>query len=234
MHPHAKHLQELMQTRADLHPDLVPYLERAQRSSTIMLRHPLVYEMFYMPSLNALINHRYEMKMHSITEAREKKDFPLIVALHERPYRMQALIECIDAGLDGQMYWELLRDVYVDIENCWQYVGIFPTLFHSTRPGKQFLMTPEEADDLLSLPRVITVYRGGTSDGWSWTLGEERAVWFATRYRTKSEPVWRAQVLRDNVTALILGRSEDEIVVDPQFLFDVKQIRSGSVRRNRT
>ena len=72
MHPHAKHLQELMQTRADLHPDLVPYLERAQRSGAIMLRHPLVYEMFYMPSLNALINHRYEMKMHSITEARER------------------------------------------------------------------------------------------------------------------------------------------------------------------
>src|SRR6478736_4574615 len=79
---------------ADLHPDLVPYVEEGSWGE--MLRHPLVYMVPLMLPGNA--NQMFERKKRLLFEAINHQDWHTCVWLHEPPYRLQALIDYVTGG----------------------------------------------------------------------------------------------------------------------------------------
>ena len=91
-------------------------------------------------------------------------------------------------------------------------------MFRSIDP--QMLMDEEERGLFQSLDDVVTVYRGVTSynaqnvKALSWTLNREVAEWFAHRFG-QNGTVYEAQVKKENIYAVFLGRNEEEVIVDP-------------------
>ena len=76
---------------------------------------------------------------------------------------------------------------------------------------------------------TITVYRGATLDyaeGMSWTLDRARAERFARRWRGLwgAERVYAAEVHPAFVLAILHGRNEQEGVVDPSGLQNVREV----------
>lgn len=73
---------------------------------------------------------------------------------------------------------------------------------------------------------VLTVYRGVTSYNsksikvMSWTLSLDTAKWFSNRFGEKGT-VYKAHIRKQYVFALLNGRNESEVVVDPEYLTDV-------------
>jgi hypothetical protein len=93
------------------------------------------------------------------------------------------------------------------------------------------------AGEPLPGPGPFTVYRGVAGcgrarrvRGFSWTLSEERAGWFANRYALPDPAVYQATVDADDVLFYYNGRSENEIVVLPASLRHVHARELRSVR----
>jgi 3-methyladenine DNA glycosylase Tag len=70
------------------------------------------------------------------------------------------------------------------------------------------------------LPDEITIYRGilegHTVNGLSWSLDRDKASWFAKRFTHYNLPhvLLTARAKKSDAHALLLGRKEDEIVID--------------------
>ena len=100
-------------------------------------------------------------------------------------------------------------------------------LFQSVSP--ESLMDEEERGLFQSLDDVVTVYRGVTSynaqnvKALSWTLNREVAEWFAHRFG-QNGTVYEAQVKKENIYAVFLGRNEEEVIVDPERLMGLSQL----------
>ena len=97
-------------------------------------------------------------------------------------------------------------------------------LFRSLDPQK--LMDEEEYGVFCGLDDVVTVYRGVTSHNaknvkaLSWTLNRDTAEWFAHRYGEQGT-VYEAQIRKEHICAVFLGRNEAEVIVDPKHLRNV-------------
>ncbi len=94
--------------------------------------------------------------------------------------------------------------------------------------GPQALMDEEEYGAFQALDDVVTVYRGVTSynaknvKALSWTLRRSTAEWFASRYGGEGT-VYEAQIQKEHILALFLGRNEAEVIVDPGHLINLSQ-----------
>ena len=49
----------------------------------------------------------------------------------------------------------------------------------------------------------------------SWTLRKEKAEWFATRFKRKHSIVLTGVWKKDDIIAVLLGRGEEEVLIDP-------------------
>ncbi len=215
---------ELMQKREDLLPELEPYLSKGPLGT--MLKHPLVFSIFYSPEMNAMLNESYRKKKEYLEECKIKRQWSTYIFLHERPHRIEAFVKIVDE-LGDKEYWELLGGIWADSENLWQHGRILPYLINLPRPGREFMMDEEERQFLSSLPEEFIIYRGHQKKnrlGYSWTLSFEKAAWFSTRFG-KVRHVVSAIVSKEDVIAVLLGRSEFEIVVNPANLRQVKSIK---------
>lgn len=97
-------------------------------------------------------------------------------------------------------------------------------MFRSIDPQK--LMDEEERELFQSLDDVVTVYRGVNAQNvkaLSWTLDREVAEWFAHRFG-QNGTVYEAQVRKENIHAVFLGRDEEEVIVDPEYLMGLSQL----------
>lgn len=100
------------------------------------------------------------------------------------------------------------------------------SMFRSVDP--QMLMDAEEYELFQGLDDVVTVYRGVTPynaknvKALSWTLNRETAEWFAHRYGEQGT-VYGAQIPKEHICAVFLGRNESEVIVDPKHLMDLTQ-----------
>lgn len=98
------------------------------------------------------------------------------------------------------------------------------SLFRSVSPQK--LMDKEEYEIFRSLEDVVTVYRGVTPynaknvKALSWTLNRDVAEWFAHRYGEQGT-VYEAQIPKEHICAVFLGRNEAEVIVDPKHLMEL-------------
>ncbi len=105
--------------------------------------------------------------------------------------------------------------------------GKLLTLFKESNP--QYLMEKYEYDFFKSLDDTVTVYRGVTSHNTknikalSWTLSYDTADWFAHRFG-EDGTVYEAKIDREHIYAYFNRRNEDEVIVDPKYLFDITEI----------
>ena len=88
------------------------------------------------------------------------------------------------------------------------------------------LMSDMERTQLDALADPVTVYRGVTNYNaknicaLSWTLDYDTAVWFAHRFG-EDGMVYQAQIKKEHIFALLTGRNESEVVLDPKYLEDI-------------
>lgn len=107
-------------------------------------------------------------------------------------------------------------------------------MFRSIDPQK--LMDEEERELFQSLDDVVTVYRGvpphndQNVKALSWTLDREVAEWFAHRYG-ENGTVYEAQIEKENIHAVFLGRNEEEVIVDPERLMGLSQLPDQEQRQ---
>lgn len=105
------------------------------------------------------------------------------------------------------------------------------SLFRSVDPQK--LMDEEEYGLFRGLDDVVTVYRGVTSynarnvKALSWTLNRDTAKWFAHRFGEQGT-VYEAQIRKEHICAVFLGRNESEVIVDPKWLLNISPVQEQS------
>jgi hypothetical protein len=113
--------------------------------------------------------------------------------------------------IPADKYPEIVRDVWTDSENIYQNFGLWRMIL---KPfiGKDVFQT------LSALPDEFTVYRGGSPDGFSWTLKKETAEWFSRRFRSEDDhlPVWEITIPKSKAIAYFTDRSEEEILWIPK------------------
>jgi len=194
-----------------------------------MIRHPLVFAVPFLeiPEEVDRVNKQLAAKKEMVDKALANRRWSEFVFLHERPYRIGAFQE-IHPDMTDREYWPLLRDVWTDSENIFQnHIEWWEAL---TSPRQRRVLFTSSADRavLKKLPETIHVYRGTTQVemdghylGFSWTLSEEKAVWFAKRFQRPSDGppvIASADLLTKHAIGYIDGRGEQEIVVEPKEL----------------
>jgi hypothetical protein len=223
-HTLLEQLGPIVQTEADLenlHPALRPYAMEHERLGW-SLRHPLVY--MVMGVMCGQANAMYDFKVKELKEAQAEKNFRRYIWLHERPYRIDRLIDLWNDGEISQpQLRELLTDVWTDSENPMSNNDPqnLLDLFHDAcYPGGT--LYDHVVGGAWFNPWAQPVWRGTSREeaesgqfGMSWTCKRERAEWFARRWN--DEPVVLEGYMPDRkrILGFFAGRDEDEIVVDP-------------------
>lgn len=182
-----------------------------------MLHHPLVIQTHIDPDHAVLINARYREVSGEAEAALEKGDWSTHIILHEKPYRLWALGKCVDFGLSGREYWELVGEVWVDSESIRQNLRKWRRAWCSGEPGREACMDEKERAALDDLPDWFRVWRGTAYQrsvrGLSWTTDREKAESFARRFACDTPPLVAAgTVAKKDVRAVFLDRNESEVV----------------------
>lgn len=221
--------QLLSQPPEPLIPELQMYFEDTGPLGPC-LRHPLVYSIIHHPQMNARANKCYYAKKKAISKAVDEQAWHTAIYLHERPYRLEAFMDVSSAMADDD-YWEVLGSIWTDSENIWQNEDGWRDCLTSERPGRELMMHAEERAALLhDYDDVIHIYRGfqcrGRESGLSWTSNRITAKWFARRLAQPDDTQYLAEgfVNKEHVIAFFDGRSEQEMVVLPENIIDMKVI----------
>lgn len=126
--------------------------------------------------------------------------------------------------LSDKTYWDAIHCAYVSSDNIYKQIPLEQLLaifLNSNRKQREFIMTKKEQKYLNSLPEFVTIYRGMSlmeSDskvyGISWTLSEERAIFFTTDLRSADVNgiVVRLEVPKSDIIAYWSDRDEHEII----------------------
>ena len=82
----------------------------------------------------------------------------------------------------------------------------------------------------------LTLFRGRAGDeehpGMSWTLSRQKAEWFARRFPLYGEPiVYTATVAAEHALGYFIGRGESEVVVDPETLGALRDVRTVEIEQ---
>jgi len=213
-----KQFVKLHNTRTPLHPDLIPYLHKD--GGMVSVKHPFVIDVGLADGYFGYVNHRYLRNKQALAKAVKSKDWNQYFLLVEKPYRLDAL-KAVSNRLTDKEYWEHLRYCYTDIEFPSQDVDLLRELFAVQRPHRENIMSDEERATLAGLPDKITVFRGHSKigvSGWSWTLDQSVAEWFANRCTLFGNEgvVSKGVVKKSHVIAYFDSRDENEIVIDPR------------------
>jgi hypothetical protein len=194
-----------------LHSDLILHVVDG------MVHHPLV--VCGLASDASYINRIYRDKVDKVKKAETDGDWKLYVFLHERPYRLGTLLRAAKKGLKKRPseFWALVGDVWRS-ENIHQNLTKWKLLWGTEIEGRRACMSDTDIRIFDSLPEQIEVWRGTSHkrgvDGLSWTLNEERAVWFAQRFCSNSRVplVAKGIVKKGDVLAYFGDRKEREII----------------------
>lgn len=224
-------LAELMWRDEPLLPELEPYV--AEGALGPMLHHPLAIELMLIPGKCALVNKRYQYKRERAEKARAEGNLHSYIALHERPYRLNALYECLfeDDFDHSAEYWPAVHWVWSDSENIHQNWNEWREVWEA-RGGSIEALDADDRAAFEALPDEVEVWRGidasvGNPEGMSWSLDREKAQWFANRWSSKSgheAALYRAKVAKRDILAVFMGRGESEVVVFPESLKEVERV----------
>lgn len=191
-----------------LHPELKECLKTSEFGTH--LQHKLCYELIYTPELNDYYNKMLEHKKALLEDALKDKDYHSFVFLHERPFRLMALIECWHLA-SKQQKGLLVAATYVDAEMPMVNQELWIKLFKQV--GRT-AMSEEDVEYFESLPDEIEIYRGclpEDKDGISWTLSKEQAQWFANRFNQQGK-VFTKKINKNQICTLLRYRQEEEVI----------------------
>lgn len=215
-----------MERREPLCDELARRLEK--RGDWTVLHHPLIVSVPYAEEMNAIYNDGLRQKKAALEEAVADGNWSHVMMLHERAWRLHALIEYAPLMSD-EAFWEEVAYVWCDTETPYVNKPAWVRMFKVKRPGRHGMMDEDEQEMLARMPREITVYRGHdgrSQNGLSWTLCPSKARWFAGRFINLDRRlpiVTKGVVYLDKVIALFLRRGEFEIVCEARHVRD-KQI----------
>lgn len=225
-------MEELLRLLDGGDEELLPELERHLHIDPNLgeiIQHPLVYSVPHAPAFNKMVNRQLVAKQDAIKRATDDQNWDQFIWLHERPFRVDALLEVgrhLDLPNNGPVFWRLAGLVWTDSENIWQHLDQWRDLFSDTTiPGRKHFMS-EEDQETMELPSnkggisdTFTVYRGfnrdDAVDGFSWCLNRERARWFANRWGARGR-VASGLLSKRDVIGLMTGRGEAEVVAMPE------------------
>lgn len=175
------------------------------------------------PAMYAFANKMYASKVEMAKKAWDKEDWTKFISLHEKPYRAEALYECIQNITSDKVYWELAISVFEESENVYQNMIIWNEIFGNEKRREALLKLPEVhgKNNILSASDsngYIKVYRGYHSNrgqkGISWTLSLEQAEWFANRFQQDDPIIVEALVHMDDIVFYTNNRNEQEVVIN--------------------
>jgi len=142
------------------------------------------------------------------------------------PY-LVVFLSLIKDYLTEKEFNEVLSSVWTQVEfphqeSIHNLIGLFK------QSKKEILMDEEELKKLDSLPEEITIYRGlqgskAKIKGLSWTLSLDKAKWFSKRWKKQGE-VYQAKTKKDDIFMYTNSRGEEEIVVNPLRLRQLKKL----------
>lgn len=223
-------LQELLEMYRPepLHPDLVDHIQPGRIPGTLVLHHPWIIMIAYGEVRNRSANEQYAHKKLKVEEALRDRNWHRFLILHERPYRLDALLQ-IRAYLDEREYWKNVRWLWTDCENVHEQNEEWRDVWGRAYRVRDLVMNPRELRLYRETPAMLTIYRGfsapGTELGLSWTTDYNRACWFARRWashRPDGKPkVATAVCPREEILARLLDRNESEVVVFPESLPEI-------------
>jgi hypothetical protein len=209
----------------ELHPDLKAWVVDTEFGE--MVKHPLVYMHLMLPGQ---ANAAYRQKTKALAEAIEDKHWWTVVQLHERPCRLDALIEYVIGRDEFDMPLPALtvedpdmRDlicwVWTDSENIHQHVEDWMMITEGHNPGDPLIFCDNE-DEWAKLPDRIEVWRGDCNDGgWSWTTDRKVALFFCRR-GGEGNDLLHGWVDKHNVFGYLHNRNESEVMVRREYVED--------------
>lgn len=216
-------LEEVASTKQVLHRDLKKWITQ-QNSGMKFLQHPLVYRVPFFDASPFEINFTnglYHQKKLQIKQAIKDKDAQRYVFTHERLYRLNALLDLELKGIlsvHDNKFWQIVGFVWKDSENINQMLEHWKELFEQGRylNKLKLMMNTDELKKFKSLHNQITVYRGGSHDGLSYTLSREKAIWFAKRWSNDTPKLYTRVISKKHAVAYF--EREDEILIEPELL----------------
>ena len=222
-------LRKLLETKEDLHPELRPYfIKKVAVLGWPMIKHPLIVSLPHFDTQNALINKSYLFKKDKVQKCLEQGEYDSYIWMHERHARFDAFIKVMHK-LDSKQFWKIFGGIWTDTESQYCYLEFIRDILKCNKPHREFMMDEHEQKFLKKLPDEITVFRGHqfrNKEGCSWSLSYNRAKWFAARFADGKSRygVIAGTVKKSDVIAVLLGRGEMEIAVDPSSVFDKHSI----------
>lgn len=213
------------------------YLEPEPKAGVgFLIDYPYLDSMFgYLKSSNKMFNvfndkDDFDLWRVEMMDFIQSKDNVIdIIVTMCRPFRI-IFFKYIQEYLDVTDFSNLLREVWIDTE--------FPALNIdiSSRDlsmwlkiaDKDILMSKEDKNYLDSLPESVKIYRGVADEqyieGYSWSLSEEKARWFATRFSFEgcSPVLCSFEINKSDIIAYMSARNEAEVVVLPETLENYK------------
>src|SRR5512132_1526866 len=203
---------------AVLHPDLARYVT-TRPDGEPFVAHPLVQGFLTPPEAMETMNECYTAKLEACAKAEADGDWGTYVSLYEHPYRLEAVQ---DVCCSGNAYMRLVREVWTDSENIWQFEEEWRDPLPSGAGWDKGLMNTDERGAFAALPDPVPVFRGYSHDdgelGLSWTTDRERAEWFARRFAALTGPPRLAvgTIPKSKVIAYLLERQESEVIALPE------------------
>lgn len=213
---------EMKHTPVPLHDEL--WFWETDHGFRMVCGPPWIHSMYMGEVENRRLNAQYEYKMLLFEEARREDKFPRMFAWCERPYRAELLYEVMHE-MDPAEYWETLGWVWTDSENCYQNLDLFEQMFTADLPAKECLMDPAEHEALEKLPDLIPIWHGVDGSEFAWSTNKKVAEWFAYRF-PEADKVPRLRsgyAPKEKVLAHFLGRGEEEILILPENVLDMKE-----------
>lgn len=208
--------EELIKRKEDLNPELAPYVLNGGVLGKV-LKHPLVFDIFYNEQLHAVYNEQLRVKQEYVDKKIAEGNWTGVIWMYERPYRFQMFMDYMQHMKDED-YWSLLAEIWIDTENLWQYKSFIKYLF-TERSGPRQMMSEKDRELFKTLPDEVVVYRGYQTrnrQGHAWSLSPAKALWFARRFSPVRYNVVRGVVRKEDIVAVLLRRGEYEVVAFPE------------------
>jgi hypothetical protein len=201
-----------------LHEDLKPYYEkRAGSMGWPMLRSPFVYQVPFFSW--KIANDSYLAKRRKVAELTLKGNYRHALWFYERPYRLGVMQAWMEQGIDVRPFFA----------EAWRDTELPDSELAKPMYGKMFremgFVTDVEGLKFEDLPSHVTVYRGSLQRwrrGLAWTRSLATAKFFAGR--TDGAKVWETTVARKAILAWLDGRGEQEVVLRPRSIKEVREV----------
>ena len=207
----------------DLHPDLRNHVRHVDDRMPI-LHHPLVVGI-YLDAMAEHYNAVYTQNRSKLARLESQKEWSKAIWLHERPYRMDAIMLYAD-DMEPPNYSATLAAVWADTEFPFDHTSDWLDLFTDPKFIEMYAMTETDFEALRNMPDNLVIYRGCSKDkqeGMAWTTEKETAQWFAARWGLGDNRVYTTTVPRRDVFMFCDSRGESEIVVDPRCIVEIRE-----------